>query len=102
MPSLAISGFVGQSAFAQTAFAQAKGKSNSRTCDVSTFRKEYAERRQKYTDGLLELARVCEKEKKLPEAAAEIRKLAEPVDTSELRLAPLPRHVQLDAEVPAI
>ena len=81
--------------FAQAdVFAQTKGKANKRTRDVSTFRKEYAERRQKYTDALLELARVCEKEKKLPEAAEEIRKLAEPVDTSELRLAPLPRQMQ--------
>jgi hypothetical protein len=76
------------------AFAQTKGKANKRTRDVSAFRKEYAERRQKFVDGLVELARVCEEDKKLPDAAAEIRKLAEPVDTSELRLAPLPRQVE--------
>ncbi len=80
--------------FQADAFAQNKGKGNKRTRDVSSFRKEYAERRQKFTDSLLELARVCEEEKKLPDAAAEIRRLAEPVDTSELRLAPLPRQVQ--------
>ena len=76
------------------AFAQNKGKGTKRTRDVSSFQKQYAERRQKFTDSLLELARVCEDEKKLPAAAAEIRRLAEPVDTSELRLAPLPRKAQ--------
>ncbi len=76
------------------AFAQSKSKSGKRTRDVSEFRKEYAERRQKFTDGLRELARVCEEEKKLPEAAAEIRRAAEPIDTTELRLAPLPRQTQ--------
>lgn len=76
------------------AFAQNKGKGNKRTRDVSSFRKQYAERRQKFTDGLLELAHLCEEEKKLPDAAAEIRRLTEPVDTTELRLAPLPRQVQ--------
>jgi hypothetical protein len=75
-------------------WAQSKGKANKRTRDVSSFRKQYAERRQKYTDSLLELARVCEKEKYLPEAATEIRRFAEPVEATELRLAPLPRRVQ--------
>src|SRR5436190_15347807 len=76
------------------AFSQNKGKGNKRTRDVSSFRKQYAERRQKFTDSLLALARVREDEKNLPEAAAEIRRSAEPVDTSELRLAPLPRKTQ--------
>src|SRR5579863_4122571 len=76
------------------ALAQNKGKPNKRTRDVSLFRKQYAERRQKFTDGLLALARVCEEEKKLPAAAAEIRRSAEPIDTTELRLAPLPRQAQ--------
>ena len=86
--ALAALGFIQADAFAQN---KTRAK---RTRDVSSFRKEYAERRQKFTDALLELARVCEQEKKLPEAAAEIRKSAEPVDTSELRLAPLPRQTQ--------
>lgn len=80
--------------FQTDACAQNKGKGNKRTRDVSSFRQQYAERRQKFTDGLLELARVCEEDKNLPDGAAEIRRSAEPVDTSELRLAPLPRRAQ--------
>lgn len=76
------------------AFAQNKVRGAKRTRDVSSFLKQYAERRQKFADGLLELARVCDEEKNLPEAAAEIRRSAEPIDTSELRLAPLPRQAQ--------
>ena len=92
--TVAAGGFSGTDVFVQSAFAQNKGKGSKRTRDVATFRKQYAERRQKFTDSLLELARVCEDEKKLPDAAAEIRRMARPVDSSELRLAPLPRKVQ--------
>lgn len=76
------------------ALGQNRGKGARRTRDVSSFRKLHDERRLKFEAGLIELARVCEKDKKLPEAAEEIRRLAEPRDTSELRMAPLPRQVQ--------
>ncbi|MBI3860785.1 MAG: hypothetical protein HY290_02695 [Planctomycetia bacterium] len=84
-------------------FAQNRGRQNKRPRDVATFRKKYAELRDKYAASLIELARTCEDDKGLPEAAALIRALAEPIDTTELRLAPLPRHVvaPLPADVSA-
>lgn len=83
--------------------AQNRIKSGKRPRDVAEFRKKYAEQREKFEASLLELARVCEAEKNLPEAAARIRELAEPIDTTELRLAPLPRHkaIPLDGDMPA-
>jgi hypothetical protein len=82
--------------------AQNRSRSGKRTRDVASFRQQYAELRANFEAALLELARVCE-EKDLPEAAAQIRELAEPVDTTELRLAPLPRHTAppLKADAPA-
>jgi len=74
--------------------AQARGKGGRRSRDVAIYRKQYAERRQKFVASLIELARICEDEKGLPEAAEQIQRLAEPVDSSELRVAPLPRRVQ--------
>src|SRR5262245_22651925 len=80
--------------------AQTRSKAPKRSHDVSIFRKQHLDRREKYVGTLEALASDCEA-KNLPEAAAEIRSLAEPVDTSELRLAPLPRAVQpsIDASV---
>lgn len=73
--------------------AQPRTKAVKRARDVSIYRKQYLDRREKYFAALEALARDCEA-KNLPDAAAEIRRLAEPVDSSELRLAPLPRSVQ--------
>src|SRR5262245_12764540 len=86
-----------------TGLAQARGRGAKRPRDVSSFRKQYSEGRQKFNAALLELARVCQEDKDLPEAAARIRRLAVPLDSSELRLAPLPRDVQppLRADLPA-
>jgi len=83
--------------------AQSRGRGAKRPRDVSSFRKQYAERREKLDAALVELARVCQEEKDLPDAAAKIRRLAAPADSSELRLAPLPREVQtpLRADLPA-
>jgi hypothetical protein len=72
--------------------AQKRGGAR-RTRDVTSFRKQLAEKREKFAADLEELARVCD-DKKLPEAAAQIRLLARPVDTSELRLSAIPRLVQ--------
>jgi hypothetical protein len=84
-------------------YSQARGKGGKGARDVSAFRKKYAELRLNYIDALVDLARVCETEKKLPEAAAQIRALVAPLDDSELRLVPLPREVQqpLKADLPA-
>jgi hypothetical protein len=74
-------------------FAQKRGNGARRTRDVTSFRKQLAEKREKFAADLEELARVCD-DKKLPEAAAQIRLLARPVDSSELRLSAIPRSVQ--------
>lgn len=88
---------------AAAGFAQARGRAAKRPRDVSSFRKQYSEGRQKFNAALLELARVCQEDKDLPDPAARIRRLAVPLDSSELRLAPLPRDVQppLRADLPA-
>jgi hypothetical protein len=72
-------------------FAQNRNRSGKRPRDVASFRKEYVELRSKFAASLLDLAKACD-DKGLPEAASQIRELAEPIDTTELRLAPLPRH----------
>jgi hypothetical protein len=73
--------------------AQPRKKTNKPTRDVSVFRKQHLQRREKYAAALEALARDCEA-KELSDAAARIRRLAEPLDTSELRLTPLPRAIQ--------
>ena len=82
--------------------AQSRGKGIRRTRDVASFRKQLAEKRDKFAAALVELAGVCD-EKKLPEAAASVRALARPVDSSELRLSAIPREVRppLAPELPA-
>ncbi|MBS0262189.1 MAG: hypothetical protein JSS02_09590, partial [Planctomycetes bacterium] len=77
---------------AREALSQTRGRSSKRPRDVASFRKQYAELHEKYANSLLELAKVCE-EKGLADAAAQVRAYAEPVDTTELRLLPLPREV---------
>ena len=74
-------------------FAQNRSKGARRTRDVASFRKQLAEKREKFAASLEKLATACE-DKKLPEAAATIRGLARPVDSSELRLSAIPRNVQ--------
>jgi hypothetical protein len=85
-----------------TVHSQSRSKAVKGTRDVSAFRKQYAELRLKFTDSLLDLARVCDEQKNLPDVAARIRELAAPIDDSELRLIPLPREVQqpLKADLP--
>jgi hypothetical protein len=73
--------------------AQKRGSGARRTRDVTSFRKQLAEKREKLAADLEELARVCD-EKKFPDAAAQIRLLARPVDSSELRLSAIPRMAQ--------
>jgi hypothetical protein len=84
-------------------FAQSRNRSGKRTRDVASFRKDYAELRSKFAASLNELARVCEQDKGLPEVASQIRELAEPVNSTELRLAPLPHQTAppLKADLPA-
>ena len=60
--------------------------------DVSQFKRQHAERRDKFTAALDDLASDCDS-KGLADAAEGIRRLAEPVDTAELRMAPLPHAV---------
>lgn len=81
--------------------AQPRARSTRHARDVSVFHRQHADRRATYAAALEELARDCEA-KGLADAAAEIRQLAAPVDTSELRLAPLPRSVTppLAADLP--
>src|SRR5690349_16003102 len=62
--------------------AQNRSKGARRTRDVASFRKQLGEKHDKFAAGLEELAGDCD-EKKLPEAAASIRALARPVDSSE-------------------
>lgn len=78
---------------AAAGLAQNRSKGSKRPRDVSSFRKQLTERRQKFDTALEELAGVCEK-KNLPEAAGQIRMLSAPVDSSELRLSAVPRQVQ--------
>jgi hypothetical protein len=82
--------------------AQNRSKGARRTRDVASFRKQLAEKHEKFAAALEELAGVCD-EKKLPEAAAGVRALARPVDSSELRLTAIPRDVQppLKPDLPA-
>lgn len=58
--------------------------------DVAQFKRQHTERRAKFAAALDDLASDCET-KGLADAAAEIRRLSEPVDSAELRMAPLPR-----------
>ncbi|MFN0056311.1 MAG: hypothetical protein ACKV0T_29545 [Planctomycetales bacterium] len=71
----------------------AQAKSLKRPRDVAQFRRQYVERREKFTAALEELAAECAR-RDLREGADEVRGLAEPVNSAELRLAPLPREVQ--------
>src|SRR5438045_8187745 len=82
--------------------AQKRGSGARRTRDVASFRAQLAEKREKFAADLEELARTCD-DKKLPDAAAQIRLLARPVDSSELRLSAIPRLVQapLPQDLPA-
>jgi hypothetical protein len=75
------------------ALAQNRGKVSKRPRDVSQFRRQLAERREKFVAALDDLAAICD-QKSLPDAAAKIRLLARPVDSTELRLNPIPRSVQ--------
>jgi hypothetical protein len=81
---------------------QPRGNNARRPRDVSLFKQKHTDRREKYVAALEAAARECESFGFLG-WAAEARRLAEPVDTSELRLAPLPRAVQpaIDPELPA-
>ena len=83
-------------------FAQARTGGAKRSRDLASFRKQLDERRQKFASALEELARNCD-EKDLPEAARRIRRLAVPLNPSEVQLRPLPREVQppLPADLPA-
>jgi hypothetical protein len=74
-----------------TAFSQGRPRGAKRAAPIESFQKEHAELRKKFTDSLESLARVCADEKGLVEAAQWIRELARPVETTEVRLAPLPR-----------
>src|SRR5262245_48921712 len=84
----AVSGLV-----AAQLLAENRPKGTRRTRDVSSFRKQLSEKREKFVAGLEDLARTCD-EKKRPDAAAGIRLLARPVDASEVRLTAVPRRVQ--------
>ena len=83
--------------------AQNRQRPAKSTADLATFQKEYATRRKDFCRSLEALAKVCEEEKDLPDAAAVIRELTEPIETSELRYVPLPRHVSvpLNPNLPA-
>src|SRR5262245_30234872 len=74
-------------------WAQKRGNGARRTRDVASFRRQLAEKREKFAADLEELAKACD-EKQLPDAAAQVRLWARPVDTSELRLTAIPRQAQ--------
>lgn len=73
--------------------AQPRASTGRQTRDISQFSRRHLDRRAKFVAALGELATDCEA-RGLSAAAEQIRELAEPVDTAELRFAPLPRHVQ--------
>lgn len=99
---LVISAVSGAALLPESGSSQTRTKGGKSARDVSLFRKQYADLRLKFTDSLLNLARVCDEQKNLPDVAAQIRELAAPIDESELRLIPLPREVQqpLKADLP--
>ena len=81
--------------------AQPRVRGARRTRDLSQFRKQHVDLRSKFIRQLDELAAECE-EKGLAEGAEAVRTVSAPVDTAELRLAPLPREVQkpIPADLP--
>lgn len=77
-------------------------KSAKRPRDISQFRKQHEERREKFAAALEEIAKFCD-EKQFAADAARIRLLAQPLDNAELRVNPLPRDVlpPLAGDLPA-
>ncbi|MBI5758669.1 MAG: hypothetical protein HZA46_09140 [Planctomycetales bacterium] len=63
--------------------------------DLPAFVKQHTDLHRKFAKALEDIAVECD-EKNLTEAAANVRLLAAPVDTSRLRVTPLPREVQPD------
>lgn len=80
---------------ASPAHAQAKRKVAR---DLSAFVKQHAELHKNFAKALEAIAVECD-EKNLAEAAANVRLLAAPIDTSRLRVTPLPRDVQPDLPI---
>src|SRR5262245_54681693 len=73
--------------------AQPRAKNGRRSRDVSLFARQFADRRGRFATSLEQIAAECDA-LGLDIAAGEIRSLAAPVESAELRLAPLPREVQ--------
>lgn len=82
--------------------AQPRVRGARRTRDLSQFKKQHSDLHLKFVKQLDELAADCDS-KGLDEGAETVRAVSAPVDTEELRLAPLPRDVQkaLPADLPA-
>jgi hypothetical protein len=75
------------------AAGQTRPRNGRKVRDVSQFRRQHAERREKFAAALETVAKECESNDQA-ETAGMIRGLARPVDSAQLRLAPLPREEQ--------